>query len=217
MVRALGSHLCGPVQIPVLMPYVGWVCCWFYPFAPRGVSLGTPVFPSPYKPALPNSNSIWNAQFTCFNKFLRTRKSSVGKQIIFTITRLHSLGSYFKTFSVGLAEVWTHEVLLSSLVLIQFIIHVRKMYNSQTNEFYLAHLKTPFHCKCQVQVKADFIYCCHCRRRGGKWNVGLRKFWQDLEISEAFLISLEVSFLHGLFLLFLSLETFYQRVSGLDF
>ena len=91
MVRALGSHLCGPVQIPVLMPYVGWVCCWFSPFAPRGVSLGTPVFPSPYKPALPNSNSIWNAQFTCFNKFLRTRKSSVGKQIIFTITRLHAV------------------------------------------------------------------------------------------------------------------------------
>ena len=48
-------------------------------------------------------------------------------------------------------------------------------------------------------------------------NVGLGKFWQDLKISEAFLISLEVSFLHGLFLLFLSLETFYQRVSGSDF
>ena len=48
-------------------------------------------------------------------------------------------------------------------------------------------------------------------------NVGVGKFWQDLEISEVFLISLEVSFLHGLFLLFLSLETFYQRVSGSDF
>ena len=44
-------------------------------------------------------------------------------------------------------------------------------------------------------------------------NVALGKFWQDLEISEAF----EVSFLHGLFLLFLSLETFYQRVSRSDF
>ena len=102
VVRALSSHQCGPVQIPVLMPYVGWFCCWFSPFAPRGVSPGTPVFPSPYKPALPNSNSIWNAQFTCFNEFLRTRRSSVGKQIIIfvTITRLHSLGSYFKTYSV---------------------------------------------------------------------------------------------------------------------
>ena len=56
--------------------------------------------------------------------------------------------------------------------------------------------------------------------RGGEWYFekrGSPKFWQDLEISEAFLISLEVSFLHGLFLLFLSLETFYQRVSGSDF
>ena len=52
---------------------------------------------------------------------------------------------------------------------------------------------------------------------GTSKNVGLGKFWQDLEISEAFLISLEVSFLHGLYLLFLSLETFYQRVSGSDF
>ena len=48
-------------------------------------------------------------------------------------------------------------------------------------------------------------------------NVGLGKVWQDLEISEAFLISLEVSFFHGLFLLFLSLKTFHQRVSGSDF
>ena len=52
---------------------------------------------------------------------------------------------------------------------------------------------------------------------GTSKNLGLGKFWQDLEISEAFLISLEVSFFHGLLLLFLSLETFYQRVSGSDF
>ena len=35
---------------------------------------------------------------------------------------------------------------------------------------------------------------------GTSKNVGLRKFCQDLEISEAFMI--EVSFFHGLFLLF---------------
>ena len=46
---------------------------------------------------------------------------------------------------------------------------------------------------------------------------GSRKLWQDLEILKAFLISLEVSFLHGLFLLFVNLETFYQGVSGSDF
>ena len=66
------------------------------------------------------------------------------------------------------------------------------------------------------QVRTEF-----CTRvgvaNGTLKNVGLGKFWQDFEISEAFLISLEVSFLHGLFLLFLSLETFYQRVSGSDF
>ena len=33
-------------------------------------------------------------------------------------------------------------------------------------------------------------------------NVGLGKFFQDLDISEAFMIRLEVSFFHGLFLLF---------------
>ena len=37
---------------------------------------------------------------------------------------------------------------------------------------------------------------------GTSKNVGLGKFWQDLESSEAFLTSLKVSFLHGLFLLF---------------
>ena len=52
---------------------------------------------------------------------------------------------------------------------------------------------------------------------GTSKNVGLGKFWEDLDISEEFLTSLEISFLHGLFLLFLSLETFYQRVLGSDF
>ena len=52
---------------------------------------------------------------------------------------------------------------------------------------------------------------------GTSKNVGLRKFWQELGISEAFLISLEVSFLYGLFLLFLSLETFLPKSLGLGF
>ena len=53
---------------------------------------------------------------------------------------------------------------------------------------------------------------------GTSKNVGLRKFCQDLEISKAFLISLEVPFfLYSLIFTFLSLETFYQGVSGSDF
>ena len=87
-------------------------------------------------------------------------------------------------------------------------------------------------CKCQRMFSAwlQRRMSCSCHAmpghtlRGGEWlangtskNVGLGKFWQDLEISEAFLTSLEVSFFHGLFFLFLSLETFHQRVSGSDF
>ena len=45
------------VQILASKPCVGWVCCWFSPYAPRGFSPGTPVFPSPQKPTFPNSNS----------------------------------------------------------------------------------------------------------------------------------------------------------------
>ena len=50
--------------------------------APRGFSPGSvcPVFSSPQKPTLPNSNSIWNAR-THSNEFVRTLKCSVGKQI----------------------------------------------------------------------------------------------------------------------------------------
>ena len=46
MVRALASHQCGPGSILLLGRY----------FAPRG----SPVFPSPQKPAFPNSNSTRN-------------------------------------------------------------------------------------------------------------------------------------------------------------
>ena len=48
-------------------------------------------------------------------------------------------------------------------------------------------------------------------------NVGLGKFWQDLEISEAFLISLEVLFLHGLFLVFFESRNFLPKSLGLGF
>ena len=64
MVRALASHQCGPGSIPG----PGVIHCMWVEFvvgsllAPRGFSPGTPVFPSPQKPTLPNSNSIWNAQ-----------------------------------------------------------------------------------------------------------------------------------------------------------
>ena len=46
MVRALTSHQCGPDSVLLLGRY----------FAP----IGSPVFPSPQKPAFPNSNSTRN-------------------------------------------------------------------------------------------------------------------------------------------------------------
>lgn len=48
-------------------------------------------------------------------------------------------------------------------------------------------------------------------------NVGIRKFWQHLKIVKAFLISLEVSFLHGLFLSLFESRNFLPRSFGPGF
>ena len=50
--------------------------------APRGFSPGSPVFPSPVKPMLPNSNLIWNAQTHVEQA---PEHCSIGKQITFTL------------------------------------------------------------------------------------------------------------------------------------
>ena len=49
--ESTASHQCGP--------YVGCVCCWFSPYS-HGFSPGSPVFLSPQKPTLTNSNLIGN-------------------------------------------------------------------------------------------------------------------------------------------------------------
>ena len=48
---------------------------------------------------------------------------------------------------------------------------------------------------------------------GTSKNVGLGKFCQDLEISKAFLLSLEVSFLHGSFFSFFESRNFFTKES----
>ena len=82
-------------------------------------------------------------------------------------------------------------------------------------------LRSFIHLICEAAATVSVYIVFMYNKRGRElWYLekrGSRKLWQDLEILKAFLISLEVSFLHGLFLLFLSLETFYQRVSGSDF
>ena len=60
MVRALASHQCGPGSNPGVETMCGLSLLLVLSFAPRGFSLGTPVFPSPQKPTFTNSNSTRN-------------------------------------------------------------------------------------------------------------------------------------------------------------
>ena len=51
--------------------------------APRGFSLGTPVFPSPQKPTLLNSNSIWVSFIYFILFYLNEMLQEVGYFIFF--------------------------------------------------------------------------------------------------------------------------------------
>ena len=57
--RALASHQCGPGSIPGLGVISGSSLLLVHVLAPRGFSPSIPVCPSPQKPTLLNSNSIW--------------------------------------------------------------------------------------------------------------------------------------------------------------
>ena len=80
--RALASRQCGLGSNLGVDAICGLSLLLVLSLAPRGFSLGTPVFPSPQKPTLPNSNSIWNAR-TRLKEFILTPKCFVGKQAIF--------------------------------------------------------------------------------------------------------------------------------------
>ena len=83
MVSALASHQCGPGSSPGVI--CGLRLLLVLCIAPRGFSPGTPVFPSPQKPAFPNSNSTRNrvdeeppsgsatskSLFTLFKKYIK--------------------------------------------------------------------------------------------------------------------------------------------------
>ena len=75
VVRALTSHQCGPGSTPGVDAICGLSLLLVLSLAPRGFSPVIPVFPSPQKPTLPNSNSIWNP-----------RRHFVGKQAIYNFT-----------------------------------------------------------------------------------------------------------------------------------
>ena len=82
VVRALASHQCGPGSNSGVDALCGLSLLLVLSLPPRGFSPGTPVFPSPQKPTLPNSNSIWNAR-TRLNEFIWTLKCFVGKKAIY--------------------------------------------------------------------------------------------------------------------------------------
>ena len=86
VVRALASHQCGPGSIPGLGVISGLSLLVLYS-APRGFSPGTPVFPSPQKPTLLNSNSIriqWTIRATMWMPLLNP--------IIYYIINLENAG-----------------------------------------------------------------------------------------------------------------------------
>ena len=58
MVKALASHQCGLGSIPGLNVKCGLSLLLVLYSAPRGFSLGTPVFTSPQKPTFPNSKDL---------------------------------------------------------------------------------------------------------------------------------------------------------------
>ena len=66
VVRALTSR---PGSNPGVNAIWGLSLLLVLSLAPRGFSPGTPLFPSPQKPTLPNSNSIWNGR-THLNEFI---------------------------------------------------------------------------------------------------------------------------------------------------
>ena len=81
VVRALSSHQCGQGSNPGVEAIRGLYLLLVLSLAPRGFSPITLVFPSPQKPTLSNSNSIWNTR-TRLNEFVRTpMQCFMGKQI----------------------------------------------------------------------------------------------------------------------------------------
>ena len=84
VVRALASHQSGPGSNPSVNAICELSLLLVLSLAPRGFSPGTPVFPCPQEPTLPNTSNTW----TCLNKFIRTPECFVGKQIQFTTLKL---------------------------------------------------------------------------------------------------------------------------------
>ena len=74
-----------PGSIPGIHVICGLSLLLVLSLAPRGFSLGTPVFPSPYKPTRSNSNLIWNA----WTRFSYELLCASGTSNLHAITKLY--------------------------------------------------------------------------------------------------------------------------------
>ena len=99
MVSVLASYQCDRGSNPGLNAICGLSLLLVLSLALRGFTSGTPVFPSPPKPTLPNSNSIWNA-WTRLNEFIRTPKCFEGNKLSFFSKHVAFIPIHFKCFIV---------------------------------------------------------------------------------------------------------------------
>ena len=116
VVRALASHQCGPGSTTGVDAICRLSLLLVLSLAPRGFSPGSPVFPSPQKPTLPNSNSIWNAR-TRLNEFIYTPICFVVKQAIY------NFNFFFAHFIVAVA-VFTHWAICSHFICLMSLFQV---------------------------------------------------------------------------------------------
>ena len=77
-----------PGSTPVIHAICGLSLLLVLSLAPKGFSLGSPVFPSPYKPTRSNSNLIWNA-WTRFSYELLCFICASGTSNLYAITKLY--------------------------------------------------------------------------------------------------------------------------------
>ena len=82
VMRALASYQCVPGSAPGLGVICGLSLLLVLFSAPRGFSPGTSVFPSPEKPAFPNSNSILECTDISVRVLVNSLVFRAGKQII---------------------------------------------------------------------------------------------------------------------------------------
>ena len=141
MVRALVSHQCGPGSTPDVDAIFGLSLLLVLSLAPRGFSPGSPVFPSPQKLTLPNSNSIWNAR-TRFSEFMRTPMCFVGKQAIYNF-----FYNFYHAYSISFT--------LSNVL----VPGSRPRQNVNLGTFTLFRATTAKKCTKKGDARAELLFC----------------------------------------------------------